>query len=288
MTSDSARLGILLMCATSFVFAAQDGISRHLAGEYNTILIVMIRYWFLATFVLALSARRSGGVRLAIYSKMPLLQIFRGVLLVAEMCVTIYAFTLLGLTESHAIFVCYPLIIAALSGPVLNESVGWRRWSAICIGAVGVLIILRPGSGMFSPLAIVPLIGAGLFAFYGILTRYVARADSAHVSFFYTGTVGCIVITCIGVFYWEPISERDWFWMLLLCCTGALAHWLLIKTYEVAEASTVQPFAYLQLPFAAAFGLIFFDEVLRLNVAVGAAIVVGAGLFTFWRERRRY
>lgn len=286
MSDGNNRIGIILMCLTTFVFAMQDGISRHLAGEYNVYLVVMIRYWFFAAFVVALSARQPGGLRKAMATKHPVLQWIRGALLALEIVVTIAAFTILGLTETHAIFICYPLIIAALSGPVLGESVGWRRWIAIGIGMVGVLIILKPGFGVFSPAAIIPLVGALMFAVYGLLTRYVARADGSSVSFFYTGTVGMLVMTAIGIWYWEPISPQNWIWMGILCLTGVLGHWLLIKTYEFAEASAVQPFAYLQLPFAAALGMIAFGETLRVNVAIGAVIVVGAGLFTLWRERQ--
>ena len=286
MSDDSNRLGILLMCLTTFVFAMQDGISRFLADEYNVYIVVMIRYWFFAAFVLFL-AQRQGGVRKMARTKFPVVQIFRGVLLAAEIIVTVLAFTLLGLTETHAIFVSYPLMIAALSGPVLGEKVGWRRWAAIGAGLVGVLIILNPGAGVFSPLAAVPLLGAAMFAVYGLATRYVARGDDAMSSFFYTGVVGCVVMTAVGVFHWEPITGVNLIWMLVLCCSGVLGHWLLIKTYELAEASAVQPFAYLQLPFAAALGMMAFGEALRVNLAIGATIVVGAGLFTLWRERLR-
>ncbi|WP_204112897.1 DMT family transporter [Shimia biformata] len=285
MTQANNRLGIGLMILTTFVFAAQDGFSRHLADTYNVYLVVMIRYWFFAAFVIALSARRSGGLRQVIKTRFPLLQWVRGALLAVEIIVTVLAFTLLGLTETHAVFVCYPLIVAALSGPVLGESVGWRRWSAIGVGLLGVLIILNPGAAVFSPAAIVPLVGALMFAVYGLLTRYVARGDSSATSFFYTGTVGALVMTAIGIWFWEPMTGEDWVWMGMLCVSGVFGHWLLIKTYEFAEASIVQPFAYLQLPFAAMFGMIFFAETLRSNVAIGAAIVILAGLFTLWRER---
>ncbi|GAA6164697.1 DMT family transporter [Pelagimonas sp. KU-00592-HH] len=286
MSDQNTRLGILLMCLTTFVFAMQDGISRHLADAYNVYVVVMIRYWFFAAFVIALSARRPGGLRAVVRTQHPFIQVFRGALLALEIVVTVIAFTLLGLTETHAIFICYPLIIAALSGPILGEKVGWRRWAAIGIGMIGVLIILKPSAGVFSPAAIVPLVGALMFAVYGLLTRYVARTDGSAVSFFYTGTIGMVVMTAIGMFYWEPIVGTDLYWMALLCCTGILGHWLLIKTYDHAEASAVQPFAYLQLPFAAALGMLAFGETLRVNVAIGAVVVVGAGLFTLWRERQ--
>lgn len=283
---NDTRHGILLMIATTVVFAAQDGISRHLAGEYNVLMVVMIRYWFFAAFVVTVATRKAGGLRAAAATTQPLLQAFRGFLLAAEICVMVAAFTILGLVESHAVFTCYPLLIAALSGPVLGEQVGWRRWTAIAVGFVGVLIILQPGYGIFDPAAVIPLLSAAMFALYGLLTRYAARRDTTATSFFWTGTTGAVAMTAAGIWFWEPMSARDWIWMGTLCLTGATGHWLLIRCYEVAEASAVQPFAYFQLVFAALIGLTVFGETLELNVTIGAAIIVAAGLFTFWRERQ--
>jgi drug/metabolite transporter (DMT)-like permease len=286
MTEQNTRLGIMLMIATTFVFAMQDGISRHLAGEYNVFMVIMIRYWFFAAFVMTIAARKAGGLRAAAKTSQPVLQAFRAVLLVTEICVMVMAFTILGLIESHAVFTCYPLLVAALSGPLLGEKVGWRRWAAIGVGFIGVLIILQPGFGVFRIEAIVPLIAALMFALYGLLTRYAARKDSTATSFFWTGTVGSLAMTSVGVWFWEPMSGTDWGWMGLLCITGALGHWLLIRCYEVAEASAVQPFAYLQLVFVSVLGIVVFSETIRTNVAIGAALIVAAGLFTLWRERQ--
>ena len=284
--SNNTRLGVLLMIATTFVFAVQDGISRHLASEYNVLMVVMVRYWFFAAFVTAIAYRKAGGIRAAARTEQPLLQILRGLILATEICVMIYAFTLLGLIESHAVFTSYPLLVAALSGPILGEVVGWRRWTAIFIGFVGVLIILKPGFGVFSTAAIVPLAAALLFALYGLLTRFASRKDTAATSFFWTGVSGSVMMTVIGASYWEPMISSDWIWMGTLCITGALGHWLLIKTYEAAEASAVQPFAYLQLVFVSFIGVLVFGESIELNVAIGAAVVVCAGLFTLWRARQ--
>ncbi|MFU8863396.1 MAG: DMT family transporter [Rhodobacterales bacterium] len=286
MTEQNTRLGIMLMIATTFVFAMQDGISRHLAGEYNVFMVIMIRYWFFAAFVMSIAARKAGGLRAAAKTSQPILQAFRAILLVTEICVMVLAFTILGLIESHAVFTCYPLLVAALSGPVLGEKVGWRRWAAIGVGFIGVLIILQPGFGVFRVEAIVPLIAALMFALYGLLTRYAARKDTTATSFFWTGTVGSLAMTSVGVWFWEPMTTPDWGWMGLLCITGALGHWLLIKCYEVAEASAVQPFAYLQLVFVSVLGILVFSETIRTNVAIGAMLIVAAGLFTLWRERQ--
>jgi drug/metabolite transporter (DMT)-like permease len=274
------------MLATTMVFAVQDGLSRYLAGEYNVYMVIMVRFWFFAAFVIAISARRSGGLRGAARTRQPILQTVRGVLLISQICVMVTAFTLLGLVESHAIFAAYPLLIAALSGPVLGEHVGWRRWTAIGIGFVGVLIILEPGITVFEPAAIIPVISALMFALYGLLTRYAARQDTAATSFFWTGIVGAIGMTAVGVWFWEPMVGGDRALMAVLCVTGVLGHFTLIKCYEVAEASAVQPFAYLQLVFITIIGVFVFHEEIRTNVAIGVAIVVGAGLFTLWRQRK--
>ena len=286
MIKQNERLGIFLMVITTIVFASQDGLSKYLATEYNVYMVVMIRYWFFAAFVMTISSRKPGGVKQVAKTKTPLLQIFRSLILVAEMCVTILAFTLLGLAETHAIFASYPLIIAMLSGPILGERVGWRRWLAICVGFFGILIILNPGNGIFSPYALVPLAGAILFALYGLLTRYAGQYDNSSTSFFWTGIVGCIAMTAIGLNFWDPVSQADWSIMLILSASGMLGHFLLIKCYEVAEASAVQPFAYLQLIWASIIGIIIFGEQITTNVFIGACIIVGAGLFTLWRERK--
>jgi drug/metabolite transporter (DMT)-like permease len=235
---------------------------------------------------MSIAARKAGGLRAAAKTKQPILQAYRAILLVTEICVMVLEITILGLIESHAVFTCYPLLVAALSGPVLGERVGWRRWAAIGVGFIGVLIILQPGFGVFRIEAIVPLIAALMFALYGLLTRYAARQDSTATSFFWTGTVGSAAMTSVGVWFWEPMTMPDWGWMGLLCITGALGHWLLIKCYEVAEASAVQPFAYLQLVFVSVLGILVFSETIRTNVAIGAGLIVAAGLFTLWRERQ--
>ena len=283
----NTRLGILLMVATTFVFAVQDGLSRHLAGEYNVLMIVMIRYWFFAAFVITIATRQSGSVRAAAATKQPVLQAFRGLLLAGEICVMVAGFVALGLVESHAVFACYPLLIAALSGPVLGEQVGWRRWTAIALGFAGIIVILNPGGGVMSLAALLPFAAAAMFALYGLLTRHVSRDDPAMVSFFWTGISGAVAITLVGIWDWQWLAPTDWIWMGCLCVCGMTSHYLMIRSYEMAEASALQPFAYTQLVWVSFIGVWLFDESLRHNVVVGAAIVVAAGIFTLWRQRRK-
>ncbi|MEM7752064.1 MAG: DMT family transporter [Pseudomonadota bacterium] len=286
MSPGNTKAGIFLMIATTFVFACQDGISRHLAGEYNTFMVVMVRYWFFAAFVLVMATRQPGGIRGTARTSQPVLQIGRGVLLAFEICLAVWGFTLIGLVESHAVFACYPLIITALAGPLLGERVGWRRWTAVLVGFLGMLIILDPGQGAIDPLALIPLASAALFALYAIATRYAARTDTTATSFFWTGVAGAAVMTVVGLPTWEAMSPTDWGWMLTLCLTGVLGHWLLIKCYDLAEASVVQPFAYFHQVFAAIVGVFVFAEVMRANVLLGGTIILAAGVFALWRAAK--
>lgn len=284
---DRTGLAILLMCMTSALFAVQDAISRHMGSNYSPFFVTMIRYWFFAAFVVFLAVRSPGGLRRATRSAHPWLQTARGILLVAQVIVMILAFVNLGLVGTHAIFVVSPLMVVALSGPILGEKVGWRRWAAVAVGGVGILIVLRPGAQVLSPLVLLPLIGAFMFAIYGLLTRLVSRDDPAEVSFFYTGISGAVAITLVGVFFVEPMARSDWPYMAALCCTAVLGHWMLIRAYELAEASSLQPFAYTQLVWICVIGFFVFRETVTWNVIVGAMIIVGAGLFSWWRARVR-
>jgi len=283
---DNPRLGIALMIATTVVFAIQDGISRYLAENYNVITVVTIRYMFFMCFVLAYSSHQKGGIpQVASSGQLPL-QIGRGLLLVAQICVAILSFSTVGLVNFHAVFASYPLMVMALSVPILGEAVGWRRWLAVCVGFCGMLLILRPGTAMFSSASILPVLAAFMMAVYGILTRYAARRDAAETSFFWTAMAGGIAMLCIGPFFWLPPVGSDWGWMGLLCLTGTGGHYLLIKALDATKASTIQPFAYLQLVFASSIGIVVFADSLDPMLIIGSSIIVSSGLFALQRERK--
>ena len=283
---DNPRLGIALMIATTVVFAIQDGISRYLAENYNVITVVTIRYMFFMCFVLAYSSHQKGGIpQVASSGQLPL-QIGRGLLLVAQICVAILSFSTVGLVNFHAVFASYPLMVMALSVPILGEAVGWRRWLAVCVGFCGMLLILRPGTAMFSSASILPVLAAFMMAVYGILTRYAARRDVAETSFFWTAMAGGIAMLCIGPFFWLPPVGSDWGWMGLLCLTGTGGHYLLIKALDATKASTIQPFAYLQLVFASSIGIVVFADSLDPMLIIGSSIIVSSGLFALQRERK--
>lgn len=283
MTAQDNRAGIWLMIGAVASFTVQDGLSRHLAGEYTVWQTIMIRYWFFAAFVLMLAWRQPQGMRAAVATARPGLHLARATLHIAEICAIVASFTLIGLINTHAMFAVCPLMIAALSGPVLGERVGLARWLAIGAGFCGILIILRPGSDLFTPLAVLPLASAALFALYSVLTRLATRAEASFVAFFWSGILGCAMMTVIGIWFWEPMPAADWGLTVINGLVAIMSNWLLIRCYSRAEANVVQPFAYLQLVFVMMMGASVFGERLDPAVLIGAAVVVGAGLVTLLR-----
>lgn len=287
MTEQNTRKGLWLMVLSTVIFSSQDGITKHLAGQYPVAMVVMLRFWFFGLAAVVIAPRRAGGVRAAVATRHPWLQGFRGVIVAVQICLSGYAFATLGLIQTHAVMVCGPLLIAALSGPILGERVGWRRWTAIGVGGIGVLIILWPDASVFTPLSLLPLGAAFLWSLYVLATRYVSREDKAAVSFAWTGVGAALVMTGPGLWVWVAMTPGDWVWMLALCCTSVTGHFLLIKAYDMAEASALQPLTYLQLVFISFFGVFLFGEVLHRNIIVGTVIVVAAGMFTLWRQQVR-
>ncbi len=285
-SSKNPTKGIWLMVAAVASFAAQDGFSRHLAGEYNTLMIVMIRYWVFAGFVIFLALRRPEGPRAAIRSGRLPAHLIRSCLLVAEICLIIWGYTMIGLINSHAVFAVCPLLIVALSGPILGEKIIWQRWAAVAAGMLGVLIILRPGMGVFSWSALLPLAAAFLFAMYSVLTRLTTRDEPTFPAFFWPGVIGAMLMTAIGLPHLEAMLPRDMAFLAVYCALSIFSHWLLLKCYEQIEAARVQPYAYLQIVFVTLVGITIYGEVLELPVALGAGVIIAAGLYALSLERK--
>lgn len=278
--------GYLFAFLAICIFAGQDAITKYLGDRYPALFITMIRFWAFALFVFAFAASSSGGLRKTAQTRHPWLQVVRGLLLVAEIVVIVISYVHAGLAMSQSIFQATPLIITILSIPLLGETVGWRRGAAILIGLIGVLVIINPVNVHFDMSLLLPLAASVLFALYSIATRAVSREDSAVTSLFYAGVVGAVAISLIGPFYWTEVVPSDWFALAALCVCGTLSHFFLIKAYGLLPAAEVQPVTYFQLVLNVIFAVMLFGETITHNMIVGALIVVGAGLFTIWREHQ--
>ena len=280
----SKTRGYIFVLLAITIFSIQDGISKHLGGAYPPVFVTMIRYWAFGLFTILLAAKMRGGIVATARTKRPVLQVIRGLLLAAQVVVVISCFAVIGLAHSQAIFSATPILIALLAMPLLGERVGWRRWTAIGAGLVGVLLILKPDSGSFDVTLLLAVLSCFLFAFYVIATRLVSRDDSSMTSFFYTGVVGAIAMTLVGPFYWTWMAPADWVWMALVCMTSISSHYFLIRAYDMLDAAAVQPLTYLQLVYASIIGVTIYGETLSLNTIIGSVIVVASGIFTIWRE----
>ena len=278
--------GYLFTLLAICIFAGQDAITKYLGDRYPALFITMIRFWAFALFVTGFAASSTGGLRQAIRTRRPWLQISRGLLLVAEIVLIVFAYVHAGLAMSQSIFQATPLIITILSIPLLGEAVGWRRGSAVLVGLIGVLVIINPIDVHFDQSLLLPLGASILFALYSIATRAVSREDSAVTSLFYAGTAGAVAISLIGPFYWTEVAASDWFALAALCICGTLSHYFLIRAYGLLPAAEIQPITYFQLVLNVILAVTLFNEIITPNMLIGAAIVVGAGLFTIWREHQ--
>jgi drug/metabolite transporter (DMT)-like permease len=276
--------GIAFILVAMFTFATQDAITKTLAQDLAVAQIVMVRYWMFAAFASLLIAHRPGGIAQALRARRPWLQAFRSVIFVVEVGVFAWVVARLPLSTAQAIFAACPLFVTALSPMLLGERVGPRRWFAVGAGFLGVLVILRPTEGFLDPVGIVAVVGAAMFAIYSILTRLLSQEDRFETSYGYVAWIGCGVATLVGPLLWETPSGSQWLGLLVLGCTGILGHMLLMKAYELAQASVLQPFSYTQLLWGIVIGMAVFGEYPDGLMLVGAGLVVAAGIVAV-RER---
>ncbi|QXI25632.1 DMT family transporter [Pseudomonas vanderleydeniana] len=279
---DSNARGIAYCLLAMLVFAAQDAITKTLVKDYAIAQFVMIRYWVFAAFALMYVQSR-GGLRPALRTHHPLLQLVRSTLSIVEIGVFALGLKYLGLAESHALFAVFPLVTLVLGGLFFSERVTRKQWLAAVVGFMGTLVILRPGLGVFDTGALIPLSAALMFAVYNLMTRRISRQDSFNTNMLYMALVGAGLSTAAGVPGWKPVAAGDWPLMLTLAMTGVFAHLLLVKALEYAPATTLQPFNYSLLVFAIVIGYLVFGSTPDLYTVLGAALVVAAGWYAFKR-----
>ena len=188
---DNATLGITLVITAMFIFSLQDAITKTLAVTYSVPQILWIRFVFYIFFALAISARKK-PLRDSLKSEVPWLQIFRSLLIVAEIGMFIVTIRYLSLAEMHALLATFPLVVTAIAAVFLKEPVGIRRWGAVFVGFLGVLVILRPGLAAIQPAALLALVTALTFAAYNVMTRLVSRYDDGETSTVYMAVVGLV------------------------------------------------------------------------------------------------
>jgi len=274
-----------LMCAAVAVFSLVDTIAKYLTADYSTVQIVWARYSGHVLFTLMLFRPRT---LLAQFStRRPWLQVSRGVALFIGTLSNFVALRYLQLTETVSIFFLAPLIVALLAIVILGEKVGPRRWGAIGVGFVGVLIVVRPGFGGLHWAVIFSFAAVIGYAFYSIITRMLAGVDRPETSLLFSALSGFVLVSPFVPFFWVWPSEfATWGLFLLLGLCGAVGHYLLILAHNFAGASVLAPFIYTSIIWMVVSGYLVFGDVPGWSTLVGAGIVIGSGLYLLYRERK--
>ena len=215
----------------------------------------------------------------------PLLQIIRPAFLVCSISSLFIGLTYLPIAEATVIGFVAPLFITALSVPILKEHVDIHRWSAVVIGLVGVIIIIRPGGDLWHLASVMPLLGALFFALFQIITRLLAAIERTHTTLFYTGLGGLAWSSLIVPFVWVTPSITHIFVFLSTGAMGAMAHLCMISAFDRAEASLLAPYNYTKLIWVSVLGYLIFNDVPSLDMWIGAIIIISAGFYVLYREK---
>jgi drug/metabolite transporter (DMT)-like permease len=273
------------MCGAVALFACLDTTAKYLNTQMDSLEIVWARYT--SAFVLTLFVSNPLTHPDLLRTRRPKLQVTRSILLVLSTALNFVALRWLQLDEALSIIFTFPFIVAIISGPMLGEWLGWRRWSAIGFGFAGVLLITRPGLGGMHPAALLSLAATVCYSFYAVITRIVSRLDSNQTSLFYANFIGALVVLPVIPFVWQP--PANWVIAVMLTMTGVLGstgHFFLIAGHKLAPASVLSPFIYTQLIWVVILGYLVFDHVPTGWTIAGAAMVIGSGLYLLYRERQ--
>ena len=283
--SDAVR-GILLMCAGTCLFPFMNAAVKLLAAQYPVPQIVWARFTGHLLIMLIVFMPQYGWRLLR--PRRPTVQIGRSVLMLVSNMVFVMAIGRVPLATASAIGFTSPLIVTALSVPLLHESVGWRRWSAVLVGFAGALMVIRPGSGMHDPAVLLLLSSALAYALYQIATRWVGSHDNAATGIVFAALLGSLAMTFVLPFAWVmPHTLFDAALLCLLGVFGGVGHYLIIRAFQLGPAAVMAPLGYVELVGTATLGYLVFDNFPDLWTWIGAGVIIASGIYIAFRERRR-
>jgi drug/metabolite transporter (DMT)-like permease len=277
--------GVVSMLGAVFFFAMMDACLKQLSATYSPLQVTYFRGVAGLPFVVAMTLTHSPW-RVLIPVRWPL-HVMRGFLSVLTLWTFVYAVSQLSLADAYSIFLAAPLIVTALSAPMLGERVGWQRWGAIVVGLTGALVMLRPsGAGLSALGGVAAFASASMYAVGVILIRIASRTDTAPATVFWTLLVLTIVAGALAIPTWTPIQREHWLWIGLIGVTGACGQLLLTDAFRRCEASVVAPFEYSALLWGVTLDWVVWQVLPGARMLVGSSIVIGSGLYLIWRERR--
>ncbi len=279
----AATRGILWMMLAMIMFVGVNTTAKYLTQFHSVPQVVWARYVFHALVLVLLLAPR---LKKLLATNRLKLQLFRSFLLLVTTGFFFTGLSHMGVADAMAVMFLTPILITALSVPLLGETVGPRRWAGVAVGLAGALIIVRPGMGVAQVAALTLLAAAFTHAFYQISTRRLSGTDRVLTTLLYTASVGAVVSSLVVPWYWVTPDVTGWLLMALMGTFAAAGHFALIQAYTAAEASVVTPFQYTGLLWATLFGFLVFGDLPGGGTVLGAGIIAASGFYLYYREHR--
>jgi drug/metabolite transporter (DMT)-like permease len=283
--ADRPFKGIALILASTVFLGASDVTAKYLSATLPSIEIAWIR--FLVFALIMAPSMLPGSPLYALQTKSLGLQLMRGAALLGSSLFFISGLRFLPIAEASATGFVAPLFVTALSIFFLGEKVGLRRWIATAVGLIGVLIILRPGSGAFHAAAFFPLVSALAWACTLIMTRMMSGKELATTTMTYSSIAGVCILSALVPAVWVTPSWHDILFGILIGVASTAGQWIVVLAFRYADASVLAPFSYSQLVWVSLLGFLIFGEVPDVWTVTGAAFIVASGLYTAHRERIR-
>jgi len=284
-TARDNLVGIGLMLLSMFVFSAVDTIAKVLTTDFHPLQIVWTRQLGLVAGVFVMMALRGASLFETKHRK---LQFARGLMAALSAALFITAINYVPLADAIAVTFVAPFVVTMFSALLLKEKVGIHRWSAVIVGFLGTLVILRPGFDGFEPALLLAVLAAVLFAFRQIISRYLSGSDKTETTVAYTALVAVMVLFIPLPFVWQtPVSGFHLLLMAIMAILAGLGELLVIKALEVALAVVVSPVHYTILIWGSLYGYFVFGDFPDYLTWIGAIIIILSGLYTLYRERKR-
>ncbi|MDC3022565.1 DMT family transporter [Candidatus Pelagibacter sp.] len=260
-----------------------DGFAKYLSTDLPVLQITWARYFFTVAFtfpVMFFFFRNN-----LVWSDKPKLQFIRGLILLTANICFFYAISVISLAKALTLAFVAPLIVTAFSPIFLGEKVGFRRWSAVIIGFIGSLVVIRPGFVEIN-LASFAALGTGImYGFYLIITRKLSTSDNPLLTLLLTGVVGAVIISCVMPFVWVQPTINQWSMMAAIGVFACIGHLFLILSLKYADASKLAPFSYFEIITNILIGYYFFGDFPDNWTFLGLAIIVMSGIYIYQREQ---
>ena len=286
MTDSRPFLGIAFFVCANFLTASVNAIAKYLSVEFHALLVTWGYFVGMTVFVVGYAAVKQMRPRDVFATQRLGLQLLRALLLVLTLWTLFVGLTYIPLADAVAIVFAAPLIITALSGPLLGERVGLHRWGAVLVGLGGILFIVQPSGGVLGWVVLLPLASALAFSLFQIVTRKMAGTETTFVTLFYSCAGATLLSTPVALYFWSPLNGRQLAILLGAGALGAVAHFFTIRAFGLAQASFLAPFNYVRLLWAIGLGYLVFGDVPGPYVLLGSAIVIACGLYVMMRERQ--